>query len=402
MRLAVVTPLDPRTTGVADYSRDLLPHLFHVAGQIEVFTAATDLAFAPANAEWPYHSIAQLTANANRFDLIIYQMGNSSAHDFMAPCLLICPGLLVLHDLSLHFFFLRQIQAGRPAWYWRALSFTYGLAGTSFGRRYLHGETKEAPYPQYLLSEWLAARSPGVIVHSEHAAALLQERCPMVNVAQVPMPIPLPPLYSKSDAKRQIATAEGKYLIVVFGVLNESKQPLVILDAVRQLVAAGIDLQAVFIGRENSTFRLYPEVERRGLSANVSHLDFVEDLALVNVWLAAADVAISLRAPYWGETPSSTLRVLAAGTPVIVNAVGAFNELPDAACLKIAADDTDPATTLANVLMDLYHRPDQRAAMRQAARRYIEEAHDPVSVAARYVQFAKQIGEASNDVTKHG
>jgi hypothetical protein len=32
MQLAVVTPLDARSTGVADYSRDLLPHLARAAG----------------------------------------------------------------------------------------------------------------------------------------------------------------------------------------------------------------------------------------------------------------------------------------------------------------------------------------------------------------------------------
>jgi glycosyltransferase involved in cell wall biosynthesis len=388
MRLAVVTPLDPRTTGVADYSRDLLPHLFHVVGQIEVFTAAADLAFAPRTVEWQYHAIEQLPANADRFDLIIYQMGNSSAHDFMAPYLLAYPGLLVLHDLSLHFFFVRQIQAGCPAWYWRALSFAYGLAGTAFGRRYLRGETREAAYPQYLLSEWLAARSPGVIVHSEHAAALLRERCPAANVAHVPMPMPLPPSLSKVEAKRRIAVAEEKYLIVVFGVLNQSKQPLVILEAVQQLIAAGIDLQVVFIGVENSEFHLFPEVERRGLDAHVKQLDFVEDLTLVNTWLMAADVAISLRAPYWGETPSSTLRALAVGTPAIVNAVGAFNELPDAACIKLAPDDSDPALALSQALRTLHDQPQRRLNMAEAARRYVADMHDPARVARRYRAMA--------------
>ncbi len=391
MRLAVATPLDPRTTGVADYSRDLLPHLFRAAGQVEVFTAAADLAFAPANAEWPYLSITQLPARADHFDLIIYQMGNSPAHDFMAPYLLTCPGLLVLHDLSLHFFFIRQIQAGSPAWYWRALSFTYGLEGTDFGRHYLQGEVGEVAYPQYLLSEWLAARSPGVIVHSRHGLNLLSARCPAAKVMQVPMPIPLPPLSSKVEAKRQLAVAEEKYLIVVFGVLNESKQPLVILDAVRQLVTTGLDLQAVFIGGENSEFRLYLEVERRGLGAYVSQLDFVEDLAIVNVWLAAADVAISLRAPYWGETPSSTLRVMAAGTPAIVNAVGAFNELPDAACIKLAPDDSDPTLALSQALRTLHDQPQQRWDMAEAARRYVAELHDPAHVARRYAAAATSL-----------
>ena len=61
----------------------------------------------------------------------------------------------------------------------------------------------------------------------------------------------------------------------------------------------------------------------------------------MNEWLTACDVAINLRSPYWGETSASTLRILAAGTPVIVSNVGSFAELPAAACVKLSTDEAD-------------------------------------------------------------
>lgn len=41
MRLAMVTPLDPRATGVADYSLDLLPYLAQIA-PAEIFVYSND------------------------------------------------------------------------------------------------------------------------------------------------------------------------------------------------------------------------------------------------------------------------------------------------------------------------------------------------------------------------
>jgi len=230
-------------------------------------------------------------------------------------------------------------------------------------------------YPRYLVSEWLAARSLGVIVHSQHAAAVLGARCPAARMAVAPMPMPTPPPLGLDEARQQLGLPLDVYVILVFGVLNESKNPLAVLDTLKALLTEGVRACAVFIGLENSSFRLTPEIERRGLQAFVIELGFVADPALVHKWLAAADVAVGLRSPYWGETPSSALRVLAAGTPMIVNNVGAFGELPAAACVKLPAQSPDMAGELCRALLDLWRQPDRRRAMREAARAYIEQEH---------------------------
>ena len=144
--------------------------------------------------------------------------------------------------------------------------------------------------------------------------------------------------------------ADDVFLVGVFGVLNDSKQPRAILAAMRRLIEAGVPLKAIFIGRENDTFHLADEAPRWGLSEHIISLGFVEELARVNEWLAACDVAINLRSPYWGETSASTLRILAAGTPVIVSNVGSFAELPAAACVKLSAGEADLPDALALAL----------------------------------------------------
>jgi glycosyltransferase involved in cell wall biosynthesis len=190
-----------------------------------------------------------------------------------------------------------------------------------------------------------------------------------------------------------LGLAAEDFLIGVFGVLNDSKQPRVILTALRQLLDVGMPIKAVFIGRENDTFHLADEAPRLGLSDHVSAMGFVEDLVIVNEWLAGCDVAINLRSPYWGETSASTLRLLAAGTPVVVNDVGSFAELPEAACLKLPVDVPDLPDRLAAALRQLIDQPDRRAAMRIAARQYVATELDPRRVAAQYVKVAAAILE---------
>jgi glycosyltransferase involved in cell wall biosynthesis len=209
------------------------------------------------------------------------------------------------------------------------------------------------------------------------------------------MPIPLPPDRSHATARAQLDLKSDDFLIGVFGVLNDSKQPRAILTAMRQLRDAGVPIKAVFIGRENDTFQLADEAPRLGLSEHIIALGFVEELTVANEWLAACDVAINLRSPYWGETSASTLRLLAAGTPVIVNNVGSFAELPDAACVKLPPVGPNLPDELALALQQLYDQPERCGSMRLAARQSVATEHDPRRVAARYLAVATSILEAA-------
>jgi glycosyltransferase involved in cell wall biosynthesis len=389
MRLAVVTPLDAAQTGVADYSRDLLPYLAAAAHHdITVFSdrAGEDR----SGPGWHARPIADLPATARAFDLLIYQMGNSPAHDFMTEAVLEWPGLIVLHDVSLHYFFARQPRSP----YLRAMGYGYGRAGTQLGRQF-RCEFVPVNYPDYLVSEWLIDRSPGVIVHSRHALELLSARCPTARLEYVPHLLSLPPDRSPAAARAQLGVSADTFLIGVFGVLNDSKQPRAILAAMRQLLAEGVPVKAVFIGRENDTFHLAEEAPRLGVSDHIIALGFVDDLTVVRDWLAACDVALQLRSPYWGETSGSTLHALAAGTPVVVNNVGAFAELPDAVCLKLPPVGPDAPDRLMQALRDLYDQPDRLAALRAAARQYVATELDPRRVAARYLEVATSILEAA-------
>src|SRR5215470_16388563 len=103
MRLAFLTPLPPASTGVADYSVELLARLAE-RHEIDVFHAQDRVD--PFRIPGPcrvHHASGFLPRHAQRpFDLAVYQMGNGTDHGFLYPLLARVPGLLVLHDLVLH------------------------------------------------------------------------------------------------------------------------------------------------------------------------------------------------------------------------------------------------------------------------------------------------------------
>lgn len=387
IRLGLITPLDPQQTGVAEYSLDLLPHLAHAAAAPVTVFGSIRASSAQGDA-WTLRGLDDLVDLRSQLDLLIYQMGNSPAHDFMYDVVHRNPGLLVLHDLSLHNFFARQAQRD-PARYVRACGFAYDREGSTLARRYLR-QPMPVEYPQYLVSESLAARHLAVIVHSQHAAAQLGERCPTATIHALPMLMPLPPVRSPEACRIELGIAPETYLIVVFGTLNVSKYPTEILDALQSLRADGVAAHVAFVGKETFGFQLAPEIMRRGLDAYVTQLGFVDAID-VQRWMFAADVAVGLRRLYFGETSASALRVLASGTPMIVTRIGAFDELPDDVCIKLEADSINVSEALHAALRQLYLDLDRRQTMGAAARDYVKRMHDPALVAEAYLDVVRTI-----------
>jgi glycosyltransferase involved in cell wall biosynthesis len=90
---------------------------------------------------------------------------------------------------------------------------------------------------------------------------------------------------------------------------------------------------------------------------------------------ARCDVCVSLRWPTLGETSGSVIAALAVGTPVVVNDVGWFAELPDAVAAKVPPDEWEVGH-LAAVLELLSSDERLRAAMGAAGRAYARSELD--------------------------
>ncbi len=107
-------------------------------------------------------------------------------------------------------------------------------------------------------------------------------------------------------------------------------------------------------------------------------------------YLTAADVAVNLRYPCSGESSDTLIRLLGAGVPTLVSAVGAFHKLPDDVVLKIPADDGE-LDGVEQALRALWRDREWACRIAEAARIFVKETADPVKVAKQYVTFVQQL-----------
>src|SRR5512143_412512 len=97
MRLAWFSPMPPVRTGVAACSAELIEGL--ASEHVDLFVDEPVARHAPE-----YRSAHEFVWRHRHdpYDLPVYQLGNSSHHDYEWPYVFRYPGLVVLHDAHLH------------------------------------------------------------------------------------------------------------------------------------------------------------------------------------------------------------------------------------------------------------------------------------------------------------
>ena len=102
-RIAWFTPLPPVRSGIAQYNWELLPFLAH-SHQIDLFVDGRPDEFRAPDGQMRVFSGYDFIwrHREHTYDLMVYQLGNASCHDYMWAYLARYPGLVVLHDGQLH------------------------------------------------------------------------------------------------------------------------------------------------------------------------------------------------------------------------------------------------------------------------------------------------------------
>jgi glycosyltransferase involved in cell wall biosynthesis len=363
VKLAYFSPLAPSRSGIADYSALLLPALRE---RLAVELPKQGSRRPPRGTE-----------------LALYHVGNDpEAHGWILEALRAHPGVVVLHEWVLHHL-IAGLTLGRKdvAQYLAALERDHGIAGRLLGLGVVDGcvaplwETRPEDFP--LAGVVLdATRGRGVIVHSRYVEERVRAWGYHGPVWRIPHPA-----WPEPEVER-VDLGDGP-VIACLGHLNASKRIPQLLDAFARVHAAVPEARLLLAGAAAPQLDLPGRIERLGLPPGaVLREEHVPERRFWSL-LAAADVAVSLRAPTMGETSGSAIRALSLGRPLVVSDVGWFAELPEAVALKVPVDghETD---VLAATLELLVRRNDVRAAMGAAARAHVEREHDLGRVADGY------------------
>jgi glycosyltransferase involved in cell wall biosynthesis len=365
-RLALVGPMMPTPSGIADYNTRLLPALAERC-EVDVFTTVDRHPEAPEGVRWFPPRALKETCSPWAYDAVVYTAGNSDHHHDLYDLAQEFPGVLWLHDVRLPGLYVTYAH-DRVSDAWE--DFLRERLLRQYRRRLpLHVRDDVDRTPGQLnelglgLAKELADVARAVVVSSHLAARLLQlDLQPDSRVAPTHvLPLAVPPPWD-AGVTRERAT------IVSMGMVSPIKATELLVTALGDLRAGGTDARLVLVGPVPEQYRphLDAHIAAVGVAEHVTITDHVDD-ATYRDWLARATVAVQLRLSTNGESSAAVTDCLAAGLPVVTN-VHAATELPPGTVSLVPGDVDAPA--LAAHLAALLADPDALAALADGGRRF--------------------------------
>ena len=336
MRVAWFSPVPPVPSGIAACSADLVSALSS-AHEIDVYVdeplaritvASPGLLLRPRSAHefvWRHR--------LRPYDLTVYQIGNSSYHDFLWPYLFRYPGLAVLHDVHLHHARAANLlRTGRAADY---------RAEFSANHPGVHADAAElaiSGFDSFLHYAWPMTRlvvqaSRMTAVHAPLLAAVLEAELPGSEIETIHLGHGV--LVGEQDAaaaRERVRSArriaQDAVVFGVYGGLTPEKRLPQVLDAFDALIPYAPRAHLLLAGAPAGHYDVAADVQRRGLESRVTITGYLERESALTDCIAACDVALALRWPTAREISGPWLRALAAGRATIITELAHLADVP--------------------------------------------------------------------------
>jgi hypothetical protein len=211
MRVAYFSPLPPVRSGISHYSEDRIAAAQEV-GRIYPL--------------YGYRDFSQ----AERYDHLIFQLGNSTEHLALYDLFLRHGGIAVLHDLDFsEIVGARTLGQGDSWGYLWEVRRNDGLgpflrtAGDTFLRGALPGPPQPRPERGHEghrpgdhrpMNRAIVQRASGLIVHSGQAREHLSARYPEARVRRVPLGIRRPPAVDQAEARQHLGLPADAFICI--------------------------------------------------------------------------------------------------------------------------------------------------------------------------------------------
>jgi glycosyltransferase involved in cell wall biosynthesis len=400
MRVAWFSPLPPDGSGIAAYSAEVVPLLMARFGAVDLYSPP--LAGLRAGVVDP----TEFTWRHRRhpYDLVVYQLGNSRAHDFMWSFLFRYPGLVVLHDAQVHqaraLWLLSRLEP-RLDDYLAEVRASHPDAAPDLGYLFAAGLGGDL-FHLWPLVSLVLGRSRLTAVHNARLARTLGVTHPDAAITAIEMGTadPLenrPSLTMEAAAIRRRHHIPGGAMVVgAYGGITPEKRIPQLLNTAAALGEA-VPLHVLLVGQRAAHYDVDADIERLGLGGRVHIAGYVSDEALP-AHLAVSDICWCLRWPSNGETSASWIRCLAAGRPTLITALAQLQDVPVISAEQVATVDLATAPEAVGVALDpldeprevlqalaaFVDRPDLRDALGAQARRYWESRHTLQKMADAY------------------
>jgi glycosyltransferase involved in cell wall biosynthesis len=312
--------MPPSRTGVAAYSAEMVASLA-ADHTIDVFVDGSAAPVQTSSGARSAHDFLWLN-HLNPYDLTVYQLGNSAAHDYQWPYVFRFPGLVVLHDAHLH-----HARAATLLLRGRANDYRAEFAASQLDTSVDMAELAVTGFDSHLYYSWpmtrlVALASRLTAVHSRLLAESVRADAPGARVE--PIRLAHGTRVDGEAAAAASARVRARHKLepqdVVFGVfggLTIEKRIPQVLSAFAALLPYIPAARLVLVGEPAPYYDLRGDIDRAGLRDRVIVTGFVENDELFTEYVAGCDVSINLRWPTAREVSGPWVRALAAGRPTI-------------------------------------------------------------------------------------
>ena len=386
-KLAYVSPLPPEKSGVSDYSALLLPELAKFY-DIDIVVSQTAVSSPWVTANCAVLSVEEFIEKRDRYQRVLYHVGNSRYHRHMIDLLARVPGVVVLHDFYLGHLQLAKESDGRSSHALAAAlyrSHGYGAVAERFALPHLDEVVAQYPANVEVLQNAL-----GLIAHSRYCRRMAEEwygKAFSDRIKVIPHPRDAGLEVDRDEARRRLGLDPKQFVVCSFGFIGPFKLNHRLLEAwLRSMLARDPQCILVFVGENiggEYGARMLKTIDASGLKPRIRVTGWAE-AAIFKDYLASADLAVQLRTCSRGETSGAALYCMSAGIATIVNANGALAELPADAVWMLP--DAFRTEQLVEALETLRRDAPKRMELGARARTAVAVGHNPQHCAALYAE----------------
>ncbi len=401
MKIAYFSPLSPLKSGISDYSEELLPFLKKYI-DIDVFIDQYKPTNTKITKQFKIFNFNDFLLNHKymEYDEIIYHIGNNTKyHEKIYDIALQIPGIVVLHDYSIHHLIAEKTVAqNKYEEYVTEMEYQYGETGKIIAIESLAGKRRVIWETNDVLSfpanKRILNNAKGVIVHSQFIGNLINSIIPDLPICFVPLhtsEIEMITLEEKRNLKRKYNIPDNKVIFASFGFVTEAKRIDVILRCMKKIIDNNNEnFIYLIVGEEaKGVYEMSKYIKQLGLSDNARYLGFVE-LEELKDYIRLSDVCINLRYPTSGETSASLIRILGMGKPALVTNIGSFSEMPDEFCIKTNPGENEE-NEIYSIIQHLLEYPAEVTSKGKAAYNYVAHNHTLKGSAIKYYNFIKDV-----------
>ena len=398
MKIAYWSPLAPQSSGISDYSEELLPYLAEEA-DITLFVDGYEPTNPDIRDHFPWHQAHEFEEVAARepFDINLYQVGNSSYHRYALNTALRTPGVVVLHDLVLqHLFLGLSVERANVQLYVSEMKRAYGDRGAALGRQIAAALGSDLLRSRFPLCERVVERSYGVLVLTRFMQKWLQRRFGSIpvgkHIGRAPhhyAPPPPLPTENQQEARRILELPPDSFIVSSFGLVTRAKRIEQALRGFERFVRDWPDSRFIIVGEVQKGFPIEKLQSAPGLEGRIIVTGH-QPMDRFYLYMLASDVVVNLRFPSTGELSGTLIRALGMGKPVLVSNTGPFAEFPEHTVARI---DLGPPEVreISDTLALLAGRPDLREAIGGFAREHVEAAYNLRAEARAYLDFLNEV-----------